>query len=99
MSYKIVVTPNAVQQIDDAVDYYKNKVSVRSARLFIEYYKKTFQVIQTTRYFKLFFDEFRGKPMRKFPFIIFYTINEPEKVIIIKAFFHTAQHPHKYPQK
>lgn len=98
MSYKIVATPNAVQQIDDAVDYYKNKVSVRIARLFIEDYKRTFQEIQTTRYFKLFFDEFRGKPMKKFPFIIFYTIDEIEKVIIIKAVFHTAQNPDKYPK-
>lgn len=98
MSYKIVVTPNAVQQIDDAVDYYKNKVSVRIARLFIEDYKRTFQEIQITRYFKLFFNEFRGKPMRKFPFIIFYTIDETERTIIIKAVFHTAQNPDKYPK-
>lgn len=99
MSYKIVVTPNAVQQIDDAIDYYKNKVSIKIAQLFIEDYKRTFQEIQTTLlYFKLFFNEFRGKPMKKFPFIIFYTIDEPKKVIIIKAVFHTAQHPDKYPK-
>jgi plasmid stabilization system protein ParE len=98
MSYKIVVTPKAVQQIDDAIDYYKNKVSVKIARLFIEDYKITFKEILTTRYFKLFFEEFRGKPMKKFPFIIFYTVDETEKVIIIKAVFHTAQHPDKYPK-
>ena len=98
MSYKIVVTPKAVQQIDDAIDYYKNKVSVKIARLFIEDYKITFKEILTTRYFKLFFEGFRGKPMKKFPFIIFYTVDETKKVIIIKALFHTAQHPDKYPK-
>ena len=61
-------------------------------------YKITFKEILTTRYFKLFFEEFRGKPMKKFPFIIFYTVDETEKVIIIKAVFHTAQHPDKYPK-
>jgi len=37
--------------------------------------------------------------MKKFPFIVFYTIDEELKIIIIKAVFYTSQNPIKYPTK
>lgn len=96
MSYKIVLTPVAKQNIDDATAYYKNTVSAKVAKLFIDDYKKTFKDILKTRYFRFFFQEFRGKPMKKFPFIIFYTIDENSKIIFIKAVFNTSQDDQKY---
>ncbi|WP_354359720.1 type II toxin-antitoxin system RelE/ParE family toxin [Pedobacter sp. UYP30] len=44
------------------------------------------------------FENFRGLPMKKFPYIIFYTISEEQKTIIIKAVFHTSQDTEKYPK-
>ncbi len=35
--------------------------------------------------------------MKKFPFIVFYTIDEDLKIIVIKAVFHTSQNTDKYP--
>jgi toxin ParE1/3/4 len=99
MSYKIVVTPDAIKNIENAVNYYKFEVSDKVAKLFINDYQKTFKDIQKTKYFQYFFEDFRGKPMKKFPFIVFYTINEEIKVIFIKAVFHTSQNPGKYPLK
>ena len=36
MSYKIVLTPSAVRDIDQAVSYYLEKASKKVANLFIE---------------------------------------------------------------
>jgi toxin ParE1/3/4 len=98
MSYKIVVTPDAIENIDNAVNYYKNIASPKVAKLFIDDYRKTFNAIQKTKYFQFFFEDFRSKPMKKFPYVVFYTIDEEIKVIIIKAVFHTSQNPNKYPK-
>ena len=97
MSYKIVVTPDAIDNIDNAVKYYINIASIKVAKAFIDDYKKTFKDIQKTKYFQFFFEDFKGKPMKKFPFIVFYTIDEGLKIIVIKAVFHTSQNPNKYP--
>jgi len=97
MIYKIVVTPDAIENIDNAVYYYKKEVSAHVAKLFIDDYKKTCKDIQKTKYFQFFFENFRGKPMKKFPFIVFYTIDEGLKIIVIKAVFHTSQDTGKYP--
>lgn len=92
-----MVTPDAFLHIENAVIYYKNIASAKVAKSFIDDYKKTFKDIQKTKYFQFYFDEFRGKPMKKFPFIVFYTIDEGLKIIIIKAIFHTSQSPKNYP--
>jgi len=98
MIYKIVVTPDAIENIDNAVNYYKNIASPKVAKLFIDDYRNTFKSIQKTKYFQFFFEDFRCKPMKKFPYVVFYTIDEEIKVIIIKAVFHTSQNPNKYPK-
>ncbi|HEY0262716.1 MAG TPA: hypothetical protein VGB95_06795, partial [Chitinophagales bacterium] len=73
MPYKIVLTPDAVQNIEDAIIHYKEQASSKVARQFIEEYKKTFRDIQRVKYFQFWYQEFRGVPMKKFPFIVFYT--------------------------
>lgn len=98
MTYKVVVTPDAFINIEDAIIYYKEKVSIRVAQLFIQDYKRTFKEIQKTKYFKCYFEEFRGKPLKKFPYIVFYSIDDKNKVIIIKAVFNTHQNTEKYPK-
>ena len=97
MSFKIIITPNAVLNIENAIIYYKQNASNKVAKQFIEDYKKTFKDIQKTKYFQVFFEDFRGKSMKKFPFIVFYTINEELRTIVIKAVFNTHQDTTKYP--
>lgn len=99
MSYKIVVTPDAVRNIEQAVEYYKNVASANVARMFADDYKNTVKAIRKTKYFRYFFQDFRAKPMKKFPYIVFYTIDKNLKTIIIKAVFNTHQNPEKYPTK
>lgn len=99
MTYKIVVTPDAILDIDNAINYYQEKVSKKVANLFLKDYKESYKVIKKTKYFKVFFENFRGMPMKNFPYIIFYTIEENLKIIIIKAIFHTSQDINKYPLK
>lgn len=98
MSYRIVLTPIAKINIDQATAYYKKEVSVKIAKLFIEDYRKSFKTIETNPYFKIFFNNFRGIPLKKFPYILFYTIDENLKTITIKALFHTSKNPSKYPK-
>ncbi|MHC5310551.1 type II toxin-antitoxin system RelE/ParE family toxin [Myroides sp. LJL116] len=96
MSYKIVITPVAQEHIEEAIDYYKKNVSTKVAITFIKDYRDTFTAIQKVLYFKFFFENVRGKPLNKFPFIVFYSLDEDYKTIIIKAVFNTFQDTEKY---
>lgn len=98
MDYKLLITPDAEHQIDQAISYYKNFASKKVALRFLNEYKQTCESILNVLHFQFYFLEFRAVPMRKFPFLIFYTIDEEKKMVIVKAVFHTSQSPEKYPK-
>lgn len=99
MAYKILMTPDAANQIDNAANYYKVFASKKTASNFLKEFKTTCKSILEILYFQVYFHDFRAIPMKKFPFLIFYTIDEPQNLIIIKAVFHTSQNPEKYPKR
>lgn len=66
--------------------------------MFLDDYKNAIRDIRKTKYFQVYFSDFRAKPMKNFPYIVFYTIDENLKTIIIKAVFNTHQNPEKYPK-
>ena len=49
MDYKIVITPDAFTDIENAINYYKLNASKRVATLFINDYKKAFKDILKTK--------------------------------------------------
>lgn len=98
MTYKVVITPVAQRNIEEAIVYYKNNASDKVATLFLQDFKLTINAIQKVKYFNFFFENFRGKPLKKFPFIVFYTLDESSKIIMIKAVFNTNQDTSKYPK-
>jgi|SRR5690606_14343295 len=98
MAYKVVVTPGARKQIEEAVTYYMEHASKKVALSFLPQ-KKSVSEILKIRYFQIFYLNFGGRMMEKFPYMVFYTIDEDWHVIIIKTVFHTSQHPGKYPTK
>ncbi|MFN7044941.1 MAG: hypothetical protein ACK4M1_07065 [Flavobacterium sp.] len=48
MAYKIIVSPIAIKNIDNAVNYYIEEVSKKVALDFLNDYKKTYKDLQKT---------------------------------------------------
>ncbi len=77
MSYKIKLEKGAELDIDDeALFYYKTKVSVRIARNFKKEVKDTLRYIKMNPFYRFYHKDFRGIPLKKYPYIIFYKVNE-----------------------
>ncbi len=98
MAYNLLITPEASKQVEQAVEYYSEYVSKKVALDFLKDYRRAVSEIVKVRYFQLFYLDFRARVMKKFPYLVFYTLDEERKLIIIKAVFHTSQHPDKYPK-
>jgi plasmid stabilization system protein ParE len=97
MAYSILITPAARKQIEDATAYYLEHASKKVALKFLQDFNRAVADILKVRYFRVFYLNFRGRMLTKFPYIVFYTLDEEKEMIIIKAVFHTAQTPQKYP--
>ena len=97
MSYKIIVSPIASKNIEEAIEYYLYKVSKKAALDFLKDYKTTYKALQINPFYQFHDTNYRFLPFDKFPYSAFFIVDEPSKTIFLNAIFHTSQNPDKYP--
>jgi toxin ParE1/3/4 len=97
MNYKIVIEPRAVSEIQEAVDYYDSK-RVGFGSFFLETVNEHIEVLITNPMFQLRYKDYRGLPVRNFPFLILFCVDEKDKIVFIMSIFNTYLNPTKYPK-
>lgn len=98
MGYKLVILPRAQQELIDAFDYY-NKISVTVLKAFNSDLEDVYQSLEKNPFYQLKYKNLRGVPFKKFPFLMFFSIEEIEKIVYIYSVFHTSQNPETYPNR
>ncbi len=90
MSYKIKIEPETVKDIQKIVNSYDDQ-KINLGKKFYNSLEKAIQSLKVSPYFQIIYDTVRCYTMKKYPFMIHYTIEENEKIITIRAIFHTSQ--------
>ena len=93
MSYNIVISEIAQMDIEDATGYYEVRRKGLS-RLFLLSIKDTFLLISRNplMYAKIY-KEIRRAVTKKFPYAIFYKINNQDKEVVIYRILSTYRNP------
>jgi len=99
MNYKVIVSPIALKNIEEAVEYYILKATKKVALDFLNDYKSTYKALKVNPFYKFHDNNYRFLPFKKFPYIAFFIVDELSKTVFLNAIFHTSQHPEKYPTK
>ena len=99
MNYKVIVSPIASKNIEDAVEYYSQKVSQKVALDFLNDYKVTYKALQKNPFYRFHDNNYRFIPFSKFPYIAFFILDESSKTVFLNAVFHTSQNPSKFPKE
>lgn len=97
MNYKIIVSPFASKNIEDAIEYYVKKASNKVALDFLADYRKTFKALQNNPFYQFHDNNYRFIPFKKFKYIAFFIVDEPSKTVFINAIFNTWQETEKRP--
>ena len=97
MNYKIRISSLAKSHIKEAVSYYKKETFLKVAQNFVKDYKQTLQKIKQNPFFQRYYKNFRGLPLKKYPYIIFFQVNESKKLISINAVFQGNKDTDKRP--
>lgn len=97
MNYNIKISNIAKTHVKEAVAYYKNVASIKIAQNFLTDYHNSLDKIKLNPYFQNYYKDFRGLPLKKHPYIIFYQIDSGTKTIFIKAVFNARQDVQKRP--
>lgn len=91
--YTVLITPNAVKDLQAAVDYYNEKaehLGYRFADLVDDYFERI-SLVPTASSIR--YKDIRCKSMVTFPYLIMYTIDEPNQTVNILRIFNTWQEP------
>ena len=96
MDFSFKFLPIAEDNIEEATDYYAN-ISLKVVKSFNKQLDLSINRIVSNPYFQKRFKNVRALPVKKFTYIIFYEVNDEEKVIYILSVFCTHQNPEKYP--
>ena len=93
--FEIILEPDAFIDIQDAIDYYENEQSGLGIK-FEQALNKLFLSLQKSPFYAVRYDEVKCLPMKKFPFMIHYTLDEQDFHIVVRAVLHTSLNPEKW---
>lgn len=94
MTYTVVIDNKALQDAQEAIDYYEEQQAGLGER-FEKELNQQITLLEKNPFFRIRYDQIRCLPLNKFPYMIHFTIDEPAKTISVMAVFHTAQNPKK----
>jgi toxin ParE1/3/4 len=94
MIFTICVTPPALIDIDEALNYYNSKVADLGYK-FADEVENSIQAILRNPYaFSERYKNTRAKLLNKFPYLVMFSINYEEQTIIVLRVFNTYQNPY-----
>lgn len=96
MEYKIVVSSKACRQFIKALDYYA-EISLAIPAKFIYALESTYSRLSQNPFFAVRYKNVRAIPVKGFPYLLFFYVDEITKEVKIVSLFHTAKNPSKYP--
>lgn len=93
-----MLTLNAINDIVQAVEYYNSK-QIGLSEKFDAQVIKYIETLFTNLFYAVRYKDFRCMPIRKFPFLIVFYVNEANNTVFINTLFNTYQNPKKCPKK
>lgn len=97
MKFKIVIEPRAIIDIQDAVDYY-DSCQEGLGEYFYDTLEEHIDSLTKNPHYQIKYKDYHSLPIKKFPFILLFYIDEVAKAVFILSIFNTSMNPIKYPK-
>lgn len=92
-TYKIIIDEDALLDLTEASAWYEKKLDGLGTR-FSKQVKKQINSLKNNPFIcEVRYKDIRCFPIKKFPFMIHYQVNENHKLIKIYSIFHTSRNP------
>lgn len=89
MDFKLILLPEAFQDIKEIIYFYKS-INLDLAKKFNIHFKDSVTIIKNNPFiFQIKYDKFYVCKINKFPYLIHFGVNH--KIIIINAIIHTSR--------
>lgn len=95
MVFTLVIDTRAIRDIQEAIDYYDGR-QVGLGKRFEVALNKYLITLEKNPFFRIRYDNVHCLPMKKFPYMVHFTVDENQQLVTVRAVFHTAQSPKKW---
>jgi len=89
MAFSIAVDPRAMQDIQQAIDFYENQ-QPGLGKQFEEILNQQLLRLEHTPFFQLRYENVHCLPLKKYPYMIHFTVDEKEQLITVRAVLNTS---------
>ncbi|BAU53370.1 type II toxin-antitoxin system RelE/ParE family toxin [Mucilaginibacter gotjawali] len=96
MAYSIIVSPRAQKEIENAIEYYA-LYSIDAPLNFITILKITYGVLENDPFLRIRYKNIRAIKIKKFPYLLYFVINETNNTVRVLSCFHSKRNPQKRP--
>ncbi len=94
--YKISISARCQYEIEEAIEFYCLHSQIAPLN-FIKTLENTYSNLSKNPSHQIRYKNIRSISLKKFPFSLYYTVNEKGKTIKILACFHNKKNPNKRP--
>jgi len=98
MAFKIKIEPEARLDIQEAVDWY-NKQQKGLGKKFHADLLKYIDSLTKNPHFEIRYDAVHCLPVKKFPFMVHFTVDVSKKIVAVRAVFHTSLNPDNWTKR
>jgi toxin ParE1/3/4 len=97
MDYKIIVSPRAQKEVENAIDFYIPN-SEDTPNNFIIQLLKGYAILKINPFFRIRYKNVRSLKLKKFPYSLYFVTNENKKTVKVLSCFHNKRSPKKRPR-
>jgi toxin ParE1/3/4 len=97
MVYKVIVSPRAQKEIENAIDYYALH-NDKAPRNFIRSLQDAYNTLEINPFFSVRYNNIRALKLKKFPYLLYYIIDEKQAIVRVLSCFQNQQNPRKRPK-
>jgi plasmid stabilization system protein ParE len=98
MAFKVKIEPEARLDIQEAITWY-NKQQKGLGKKFHADLLKHIDSLTKNPHFEIRYDTVHCLPLKKFPFMVHFTIDDAEKLVAVRAVFHTSLNPNNWKKR
>lgn len=98
MGYKLFISPTAQAEIENAIEYYAFH-NADIPKKFIKSLASTYQSLKANPFHQKRYKEVRSLKIYKFPYSLYFTVNEEQNLIKILSCFHNSLNPERLPKE
>lgn len=89
MNFLILIDPRATKDVQEAINYYDNQ-QIGLGKRFEKELNKYIVALEINPFYSVRYNNVRCLPMKKFPFMLHFSVEETKKIVTIHAVFHTS---------